>query len=202
MTYQVISNNGKVANGTSFQGYVQVSYDQLVRTLGQPNGATQDGKVQAQWILKFEDGQVATIYDYKSEEQKEDIIVWHIGGKSKGVVIPVNQIFSFSEGGEHERIEVPKGPQEEKVNQYITKTTRESKYDIEITYDLRTNERWMRAVVTFYKDGSIYDSTRVGTSEINCSATGSLTLEEMDLFNQMLQLATQSGNYLEHNGGL
>jgi len=76
--------------GTSLQGYVDVSYKELVAKFGRPSDG--DGyKVDAQWAVKFEDGTVATIYNYKdgknyngrSGTPKTKIRDWHVGGTNK-----------------------------------------------------------------------------------------------------------------------
>ena len=78
--------------GSSLAGYVTVSYADLVRVLGEPMGPSGDGKVKAEWIIKFRDGKVATIYDYKSDLDPVNHTAWHIGGRSDGVVERVGQL--------------------------------------------------------------------------------------------------------------
>jgi hypothetical protein len=68
--------------GTHFQGAIRVPFDVLVEKLGEPDGPSSDGKVQAEWDYEI-NGQVCTIYDYKTNREPESNIVWHIGGKSK-----------------------------------------------------------------------------------------------------------------------
>jgi len=74
--------------GTSLIGEIDVSYKQLVKVFGKPDKG--DGyKTEAEWRLKFEDGTIATIYDYKSGKSYdpeyglpvEKIRDWHIGGR-------------------------------------------------------------------------------------------------------------------------
>ncbi len=80
------------ANGTSLVGYVDASFDELVKTFGQPKDG--DGyKVDAEWIMETPYG-IATIYNYKdginyngpTGTPIEKIRDWHIGGHSKNVV--------------------------------------------------------------------------------------------------------------------
>jgi GTPase involved in cell partitioning and DNA repair len=60
------------AAGTGVQGVMRVSRAALEDVLGSPDGG--DGyKTSAEWTLIFEDGTLATVYDYKGDE-------WHIGG--------------------------------------------------------------------------------------------------------------------------
>ena len=88
-------------DGTYLMGYIDIEYAKLVSLLGEPTDA--DGhKVDAQWEIQFEDGLVATIYNwkngknYKGDEGLEvtEIIDWHIGGLKKEVVDRVHQIFA------------------------------------------------------------------------------------------------------------
>lgn len=72
------------ANGTSLQGYVTAYYHELVELFGQPEGP--GDKVTAEWCLEFEDGTVATIYDWKEYETPMGRYNWHVGGTSKAAV--------------------------------------------------------------------------------------------------------------------
>lgn len=100
MKYINIDSEGKVNNqepfhagGTSLQGYVDVSYDKLVKTFGEPNAQGDGYKTDAEWIV-FTPAGVSTIYNYKDGHNYNDgagldvesITDWHIGGKSKEVV--------------------------------------------------------------------------------------------------------------------
>jgi len=80
--------------GTSLQGQIEIGYNQLVRILGEPTFETSgDGKVLAEWYLKFEDGTVATIYDWKNYGRKVEYITdWHIGGFNKTAVELVKEV--------------------------------------------------------------------------------------------------------------
>lgn len=87
-------NNDIVQGGTSLQGYCDedTTYQELVEAFGEPEES--DGyKVDANWRIKFNDGTVATIYNYKTGKNYnedgegldvEDMIGqhWHIGGNS------------------------------------------------------------------------------------------------------------------------
>ena len=84
----VLINDDSVSTcGTCLQGEIDISYDELFEKLGNPVAG--DGyKVDAEWVLKFEDGTVATIYNYKDGKnyngehglETQDIRNWHIGG--------------------------------------------------------------------------------------------------------------------------
>lgn len=64
---------------TGLQGYVHATYDELVSVFGEPD--LRDGdKVTAEWCLEFEDGTIATIYDWKMGETPRGLYRWHVGG--------------------------------------------------------------------------------------------------------------------------
>ena len=70
-------------DGTWGQGSVCATYDELVTLFGFPFGASGDGKVQAEWVVKFDNGILATIYDWKQyDTATEDVVNWNIGGRS------------------------------------------------------------------------------------------------------------------------
>ena len=75
--------------GTGLVGNINVDYNFLVQKLGQPTES--DGyKIDAEWNIEFDDGTVATIYNYKDGKNYlgedgldvEEITDWHVGGKS------------------------------------------------------------------------------------------------------------------------
>ena len=79
--------------GTSYQGEVYTSYKKLFKLFGEPTSG--DGyKVDAEWNVEFDDGKVATIYNWKDGKnyngaegmETENITDWHIGGFEKDVV--------------------------------------------------------------------------------------------------------------------
>jgi hypothetical protein len=76
------------AHGTSLQGYITTTYDKLVETFGAPNGGS-GGKINCEWILKFPDGTIATIYDWKLPQTPKNLYNWHIGGHNKKAVSAV-----------------------------------------------------------------------------------------------------------------
>jgi hypothetical protein len=85
--------------GTSLQGYIKISYDDLVKLFGEPQAS--DGyKVDAQWVIKSFNGTVITIYNYKDGinyngpegTPTKDIINWHIGGENQKSVEELHRI--------------------------------------------------------------------------------------------------------------
>ncbi len=86
MKFKTTSNWDEIGC-TSLMGYVDTSYKQLKKVFGDPDEG--DGyKVDAEWNIVFEDGTVATIYNYKdgknyngpSGTATTKITDWHIGG--------------------------------------------------------------------------------------------------------------------------
>jgi hypothetical protein len=85
-----------MCDGTSLQGYIRAYYHQLVEVFGEPDhgpNANMD-KVTAEWCLEFEDGTVATIYDWKEYETPMGLHRWHIGGKDYNAVDRVTDTFT------------------------------------------------------------------------------------------------------------
>jgi len=69
--------------GTSYKGTIHAPYDRLVRIFGEPTESKEKDKIQAEWLLKFEDGTVAAIYDWKMEGTPlQEIREWMVGGNS------------------------------------------------------------------------------------------------------------------------
>ena len=75
--------------GTSLQGYIKASYEQLLQTFGAPNSTLCDNyKTDVEWAFKFADGTVATLYNWKNGKnylgdeglELNDIYEWNVGG--------------------------------------------------------------------------------------------------------------------------
>jgi len=82
------------AIGTALQGYLNLSYDEIVSIFGDPNyGSSGDNKTDWEWIFEI-DKKIVTIYNYKdgpsytgeSDIKPSDIKDWHVGGKSFSVL--------------------------------------------------------------------------------------------------------------------
>ena len=87
-------------SGTSFLGDIGLDYYDIVSRLGRP----QDGdgyKVDAEWNIEFDDGTVATLYNWKNGRNYcgEDgldlhqIDEWHIGGFNSYAIDRVYKLF-------------------------------------------------------------------------------------------------------------
>lgn len=82
--------------GTCLRGHITTSYANLVDVFGEPmKDGFDDYKSDAEWVVQFEDGLVATIYNYKnginycgSEHgtPTHRIHDWNIGGYDTAVV--------------------------------------------------------------------------------------------------------------------
>ena len=80
-------------NGTYRQATINIPYRILVDVFGEPL-CGDGGKTDAEWIIEFADGTVATIYNYKngiaycgdSGIPTEQITDWSIGGHCSSVV--------------------------------------------------------------------------------------------------------------------
>ena len=75
--------------GSSYQGYIYSSYEDLLILFGKPI-ISNDEKAECQWVLMLEDGHVATIYAWK--ENYKTCKKWNVGGKSKECYYIVDDI--------------------------------------------------------------------------------------------------------------
>jgi len=80
------------ACGTSLQGYIKTTYADLVHLLGKPSYIGEGDKVTCQWVLKFRDGPIVTIYDYKMNETPKDLYDWHVGGNSRNALVYIREL--------------------------------------------------------------------------------------------------------------
>ncbi len=76
----------EATNGTSLQGYTKTTMRKLIEVFGEPDYFGEGDKVTVEWCLKFEDGTVASIYDWKRYEEGtpelDELMDWNIGGNS------------------------------------------------------------------------------------------------------------------------
>lgn len=86
-------------NGTSLKGYIEADYKELVAVFGD-HGNGDGYKVDAEWMIEFADGTVATIYNWKNGNNYcgedglpvECITHWHIGGHTERAEQLVNDV--------------------------------------------------------------------------------------------------------------
>ena len=86
----------KNIGGTFLQGYIKASYEQLVKTFGEPHDPDGDNyKTDVEWAFEFADGTIATLYNWKNGKnylgeaeglELNDIYEWHVGGFSEKAV--------------------------------------------------------------------------------------------------------------------
>ena len=84
-------------DGTHLQGYIEADYNDLCAMFGEPTEGDAL-KVDAEWMLRFDDGMVATIYNWKNGPN-------YLGSEGK----PVHKITQWNVGGHtkeaHERVQ-------------------------------------------------------------------------------------------------
>jgi len=77
----------QLTDGTSFHGVViRATVNQLTKAFGEPyNNNTGEDKVNFEWEMETDEGEVFTIYDWKEGRPigKDEFVTWHIGAKSK-----------------------------------------------------------------------------------------------------------------------
>ena len=84
-------------DGTSFHGVViRATVNQLISAFGDPSMEynTGEDKVNFEWEMETNEGEVFTIYDWKEGRPlgKDEFVTWHIGSKG--------QITSYDAKGE------------------------------------------------------------------------------------------------------
>jgi hypothetical protein len=91
---RIMSINKACASGTCLQGYLNSSYEDIVKTYGEPNQMVDGFKTDVQWTIKWVDGSIGTIYNWKNGRNYmgelgldvANIKEWNIGGDKKIVV--------------------------------------------------------------------------------------------------------------------
>ena len=84
---------GPLTAGTSLQGYVTSTLRDISAVFGEPTFYYPGEKVTVEWGIKFDDGTIATIYDWKRYEdapEADEVIEYHIGGNSSAAVNAVS----------------------------------------------------------------------------------------------------------------
>ena len=90
MSYITKTNPDEMTFGTSLQGHITATYAELVELFGKPHDFFDDFKCDAEWYVEFDDGTVATIYNWKNGRNYcgpdappvEAITSWNIGGNT------------------------------------------------------------------------------------------------------------------------
>jgi hypothetical protein len=92
MIYETHNDNEIDASGTHLQGYILCHYTDLVAAFGAHEPGSD--KTDAEWVIRFEDGLIGTIYNWKNGQNYNGrhgtpitaIRDWNIGGMKKEVV--------------------------------------------------------------------------------------------------------------------
>jgi len=76
--------------GTSFHySTVKATVNELIEVIGEPTYTDNTGteKVNIEWVLENEDGNIVTVYDYKKYRplSYNETIEWHLGGENKDI---------------------------------------------------------------------------------------------------------------------
>ena len=105
MKYKTHNDKEICTDGTWLQGHVYCSYETLVSLFGEPSEHYDDYKCDAQWDVELEDGEVATIYNWKNGINycgvkdgipTEKITEWNIGGNTHKVAFAINHLTNHS----------------------------------------------------------------------------------------------------------
>jgi hypothetical protein len=86
----MLKSTSKETNGTSFHySTVRASVNELIKIIGEPTyeDNTGEDKVNIEWVLEDDNGNVVTIYDWKQYRKigYDEKIEWHIGGMGKDI---------------------------------------------------------------------------------------------------------------------
>ena len=98
MTYETHNTAYIDINGPHLQDYIDTNYDVLVDLFGEPNVSNRY-KVDWRWMIKFECGTVATIYNWKNGPNYcgeagvgcHQVKQWNVGGFEQEAVRLVEQ---------------------------------------------------------------------------------------------------------------
>lgn len=90
--------------GTSLEGYIACTYGQLTELLGNPDQGDQ-WATQVKWSVEFNDGTVATVYDYQicksylGETGKDlvDNFDWHVSGSNAQALQNIQNILGLDD---------------------------------------------------------------------------------------------------------
>jgi len=93
---------------TSLQGNIGAGYSLLCKLFGQPH-ASDGHKSDAGWDIEFEDGTIATIYNWKNGKNycgsdgydTQKITSWNVGGYDINVFHRIKRMVDVAEDEEH-----------------------------------------------------------------------------------------------------
>ena len=86
------------AQSGGVRGYVTTTYQKLVDTFGRPmiGPDANEDKTTCEWQIKFSDGVIATIYDWKENATPMHEYGWHVGGVSPLAVTNVEEALGIT----------------------------------------------------------------------------------------------------------
>ena len=102
MKYTTHNTHDINVNRSNFKGQITCPFSLLITLFGQPE-AGDDSKMDAHWSIEFEDGVIATIYNWKNGRnwcggpEVEHITKWNIGGFNIAAVDHVKNILISQE---------------------------------------------------------------------------------------------------------
>jgi len=97
MEFKTGNDLDTTGTGSCLQGYVTATRSSLIETFGMPTYTddSESEKITTDWLIKFEDGTIANIYDWKRYEEGppalNEVYEWHIGGYTKDAVSRVQE---------------------------------------------------------------------------------------------------------------
>ena len=101
MNFQTHNQKEVETLGTSLLGEIVCDYNKLKKLFGKPH-SSDEYKVDAEWDIEFENGEVATIYNWKNGKNyngknglaTSKITDWHIGGHRPYVVALIKEVLN------------------------------------------------------------------------------------------------------------
>ena len=112
MSYETHNDSELDCNGTCLQGYADATYDALVAAFGEPTTGD-EYKVDWEWVVRFDDGTVATVYNWKNGpnycgpvagKKATQITDWHIGGNDPRAITLVGGVLACQTQSNEERM--------------------------------------------------------------------------------------------------
>lgn len=89
-----IVTKSAVVGGTSLRGYIAITYQELVDVFGEPwTDFCGNGKVTCEWIVEDSNGNIGTIYDWKTGKTPMGHYDWHIGGHTQDIIKSIKEYF-------------------------------------------------------------------------------------------------------------
>lgn len=96
--------DGALVHLSSKKGEIRAKFNKLVSVFGQPTEQSYEfgEKVDCEWVIEFEDGMVATIYNWKNGKsylgddglEIAEINHWMVGGHQNSVIDRVNNLLT------------------------------------------------------------------------------------------------------------